>query len=103
MSSKLFGLLGFGAKAGKLSYGMASTLEAMQKKKSFLVLAAGDVSKKSQKEISFSCNKYNVRFIPLSVDMERLSLAVGRRCGIISVNDKGFADAILEQFGKADI
>ncbi len=103
MNSKIFGLLGFASKAGKLSYGMAATLETMGKKKSFLVIAASDVSEKSQKEISFSCQKYNVNIIHPDADMDALSVAIGRRCGIISVNDKGFADAVLEQCGKSEI
>ena len=103
MNSKIFGLLGFASKAGKLAYGMANTLEAIKKGKSLLVIAAGDISPNSNKEISFFCNKYNVKLISLSENMEAMSSAIGRRCGIISVNNKGFADAISEQYGKADI
>jgi hypothetical protein len=29
------------------------------------------------------------------VTVEKLSAAVGRKCGVISVNDNGFADAIF--------
>lgn len=100
MNSKMLTLLGFAAKAGKLSYGMDTTVTAIKGKKSHLVIAAADISEKSRKEILFYKTKYNTEVILSNINMDELSHAVGKKCGIISVNDDGFAKAIYEL--KAD-
>lgn len=95
MNNKVLTLLGFAAKAGKLSYGMDMAVTSVKSKKSFLVVAAFDVSEKSKKEITFHTNNKNVSFIVLTdIDIDTLSKAVGKKCGIISVNDSSFAEAI---------
>ncbi len=96
MSDKILTLLGFAAKAGKLSYGFDSVKTALSQKKSKLVLTANDVSPKSQKEVMFFSDKFKTAAMVLNeYDMETVSHAVGRKCGIISVNDSSFADGVL--------
>ncbi len=95
MNNKILTLLGFASKAGKLSFGMDMSLASIKAGKSYLVVAANDVSDKSKKEINFHTQNKNVPFITLTDEnIETVSKAVGRKCGIISVNDKSFADAI---------
>ncbi len=97
MNSKILTLLGFASKAGKLSYGMNSTTETIKRGKSKLAVLSGEVSAKSQKEINFHSEKNNVRVIVLDdCNIQTLSEAVGKKCGIISVNDISFADGILK-------
>ena len=68
---------------------------ALEKGKSKLVVVACDVSEKSKKEIRFFSNNKDVKVLTLeSITIKTVSEAVGRNCGIISVNDNGFADAI---------
>ncbi len=94
-SSKTLTLLGFAAKALKLDYGMQKSIEAIKKNRSKLIITASDLSEKSKKEILFYATKQNVRLVTSDVTIEKLSTAVGRKCGVISVNDNGFADAIF--------
>ena len=93
--NKVLTLLGFASKAGKLSFGMNESKISLEKNKSKLIVIAGDVSEKSKKEIKFvSCQK-NINVLTFeSITIETVSRAVGRKCGIISVNDAGFSDAI---------
>ena len=101
MESKILTLLGFASKAGRLSFGFASSLEAVNKKKSKLLLVASDISEKSKKEIRFAAEKNGVEIINLqSTDTNTLSHSVGRNCGIISVNDDSFASAVAENYGR---
>ncbi len=93
--NKTLTLLGFASKALKLEYGMQKTIEALKKNRSKLIVTASDLSEKSKKEILFYANKQNIRLLTLDVTVENLSTAVGRKCGVISVNDNGFADAIF--------
>ncbi|MBQ3547762.1 MAG: ribosomal L7Ae/L30e/S12e/Gadd45 family protein [Clostridia bacterium] len=95
MNNKILTLLGFASKAGKLSFGMDMSLASIKAGKSFLIVCAGDVSAKSKKEINFHTLNKNVPFIVLTDEnIDTVGKAVGRKCGIISVNDKSFADAI---------
>ena len=97
MSSKILTLLGFASKAGKLSYGMSDSLASLKKNISKIVISASDTSEKSKKELTFYAQKYNTESLVLNnCPADTLSKAVGRRCSVISVNDKGFADAILK-------
>lgn len=96
MKTKVLTLLGFAAKAGKLNYGFEATIGSLKLKKSSLVLTANDLSPKSLKEIKYFTDKFGVAHISLEgTDMKTLSDAVGRKCGIVSVNEKGFAESIL--------
>ena len=95
MNNKTLTLLGFAAKAGKLSFGMDMTCASIKAGKSFLVVCANDVSDKSKKELSFHAQKKEVPLIVLTDNnIETVGKAVGRKCGILSVNDKSFAEAI---------
>lgn len=97
MNSKILTLLGFASKAGKLSYGMAETLVSLKKGISGMVMAAADTSDKSKKELIFHAQKCSTEsFIFTDLTAEDLGKAVGRACTVVSVNDKGFADAIYK-------
>lgn len=97
MKNKVLTLLGFASKAGKLAYGFEAVVGSVKNGKSYLVLTADDVSPKSLKEIKYFTDKFGVKHLPLvGMDMKTLSDAVGRKCGIVSVNEKGFAESILK-------
>ncbi len=103
MNNKLIALLGFAAKAGKLSFGFEASITSIRAGKSRLVLSACDISPKSSKEVSFFANKGNVTHITLKgIDIKAVSDAVGRKCGIVSVNDSGFADSIMTAYKQDD-
>ena len=93
--NKSLTLLGFASKALKLEYGMQKSIEAIKKNRSKLIVTANDLSEKSKKEILFYATKQNIRLLTIDVTVENLSTAVGRKCGVISVNDNGFAAAIF--------
>lgn len=93
--------MGFARKAGKLSMGFAASKEALSAKRSSLIVVAFDVSPKTEKEIRFFAK--SVPTVKSEKTIEEISAAIGFRAGIVSVNDQGFADAILKQIqGKAN-
>ena len=101
MNNKILALLGFASRAGKLSFGMNAAIESIFKCKSRLCIVASDVSAKSLKEINFHAMKNNVRVIILDdCNINMLSAAIGRRCGILSVDDNSFADGIIGAANK---
>lgn len=97
MSQKILTLLGFASKAGRLSFGMNAAVSAINSRKAKLIVCAADVSKKSQKEITYFADKHNLPVKVISEDKSVLSSAVGKSCGMLSVNDQGFAQSILSQ------
>lgn len=97
MNKKVLSLLGFASKAGKIGCGFEATLWSVKTKKAKLVVISDEISEKSRKEILFFAGKGNIKTTVLNgTDIQTISNAVGKKCGIVCVNDKGFADAILE-------
>ncbi|MBR5121106.1 MAG: ribosomal L7Ae/L30e/S12e/Gadd45 family protein [Oscillospiraceae bacterium] len=94
MNDKVLGLLGFASKSGNLSFGMDSTKESLAKAKTKLILVAADISPKSLKEITFFADKHGKEVISVEYSSDTLASATGRKGGILSVNDEGFAKAI---------
>lgn len=100
MNDKILTLLGFAAKANKLSYGFDAVCGALSQNKSELVLIANDVSPKSKKEVLFFSDKFKTQAVVLNdYNMQTISHAVGRKCGIISVNDTSFVNGIKTAIG----
>lgn len=93
----ILSLLGFAAKAGKLSFGTHASEFAVTSRKAELICVAKDISQKSVKEFKFKAQKHNIPVVILSgIDSATVSSKVGKACGILAVNDKGFAEAILK-------
>ena len=98
MTDKALNLLQFAAKAGKLSYGTHATEWSIEKAKAKLVCVANDISEKTVKELKFKASKTGVKvFVLENTDTEAVSKALGKRCGIVSVNDDSFSKAIIEK------
>ena len=96
-SEKILSLLGFAAKAGKLSFGTHATEFAIESGRAKLVLAAEDISEKSVKELKFKADKKSITVLNLNgISTATLSKRVGKNCGILAVNESGFADAIMK-------
>lgn len=96
LNDKILTLLGFASKAGKLSYGFDAVKTALSQKKSKLLLIANDISPKTQKEIMYFGDRFKTKVIALELfNIETVSHAVGHRCGVISVNDISFSEALI--------
>ena len=97
MTDKILSLLGFASKAGKLSFGTHATEWAISSGKAKLVLAANDISERSVKELKFKASDKIPVKVLLEIDIDTLSKKVGKSCGIVAVNDDGFASALLNE------
>ena len=98
MNNKILSLLGFASKSGNLSFGFSSCLEALNRKKAKLIVCGADLSEKTKKEITFHAQKTGVEVLTLkTVDIFTLSNSIGHKCGIISVNETGFAKSLKEE------
>ena len=82
-------------RAGKLTPGSAAVREAITKKRAKLVLIAADISAKSEKEIKFAANG-KTPIIRIEHTIFEITSAIGIKAGIISIDDQGFASAIIK-------
>ena len=78
MINKIYGLIGITAKAGKITFGTDSTLEALEKRKIKLVIIAKDASEKLKENFNFICNKNNIEIITYG-NIEDISKAIGKQ------------------------
>ena len=95
-SEKVINLLTVCRRAGRLVMGFDSVKDKMMNGEVFLVLTASDISPKTKKEVLFIAEQNGVPVIEIETDMDGLWKAIGRRTGIIGINDEGFSN----QFGK---
>lgn len=89
--TKVLSMLGMARRAGKLQAGFERCEAAVKSGRAALTLACSDISHKTQKELSFVCDKYRVTFISTDLTIAELSDAIGVRAGLAAICDNGFA------------
>lgn len=92
MNDKLLSLLGIARRAGRLTLGFDAASESMHKGKTQLLLLACDMSERTMRNIQNTARQTDTVTIVTDRSMEQLGAAIGKTAGIISVNDKGFAE-----------
>ena len=81
---KLLSLLGLARRAGKVEPGFDAAVGAARSGKAYLLLAAGDISEKTVKNLRYEGDRAGAATLR----------ACGARAGVLAVTDKGFAKAI---------
>ena len=69
-------------------------LETIAKSKAKLILYANDFSQNSLKPVLLQAHKQNVRVLEVNRTKDEISFSLGKLCGVLSVEDKGFADKL---------
>lgn len=96
MTNQLLSLLGIAQRAGKLAWGRDAAVESLRKGKASLVLLACDLSAKTVEGICFEANRQGVAAVQVCETIESISRAIGKRGGIVAINDNGFAEKLNE-------
>lgn len=91
MDNKLFGLLSICRKSGRMAFGFDMSKEAAEKGKAQLIVLASDISPKTEKEVRFFSDKYNVKTVKTGYTIDDFFHGIGKKVGIIAVCDNGFA------------
>lgn len=91
---KLLSLLGLARRAGKIEPGYDAAVSAARGGKAALLLAAGDISEKTVKNLRYEGDRAGVATLRVSAGMEELGRACGMRAGVLAITDKGFAKAV---------
>ena len=91
-NEKVLALLGFCRKAGKLTVGT----ERIKSGGYCLVMLAGDISEKTEKELTFQAQKGRAVVIRLSCTAQEVAHATGTTAGVVTTADEGFCKALLQ-------
>lgn len=94
MNDKILSLLGLCRRAGKLVIGADPCIDSIKKGKAMLIIYARDFSQNSIKPVMAQAHSNNVRMLVIERTKDELSFSVGKLCGVLSVEDKGFADKL---------
>ncbi len=97
ITDNLKGILGLCRRAGKMSIGHDAAVSSIKKRKSFLSITCRDTSARLKREIADECEfeHRNIPYIDADFDMKELSLCIGTRAGVISIDDRGFAKKLI--------
>ncbi|MCI9272926.1 MAG: 50S ribosomal protein L7ae [Clostridiales bacterium] len=90
-SDRLLSLLGLARRAGRLSLGNDAAISSVEDGASALVLLANDVSPRTAKGVELAAEDAAVDVMRIAHTMDEISMALGKRCGVVSVDDAGFA------------
>ncbi len=94
------GLLSMCRKAGRLVLGMDEVKTSCLRHEAKCVLTASDFSDNSLREIERICARVKIPMIKIQKTMDDISASVGKRCGVMSVTDRGFADAVTKKLSE---
>lgn len=90
-SGKLLSLMGLARRAGRLSLGSDAVIEALREGKARLVILAQDLSPKSAGGVRYAAEESGTKVVQIPETMDEISMALGKRTGIVAINDAGFA------------
>ncbi|MGN0604065.1 MAG: L7Ae/L30e/S12e/Gadd45 family ribosomal protein [Oscillospiraceae bacterium] len=100
MENKLFGLLSICRKSGRMAMGFDMSKEAAEKGRAELIILASDISPKTEKEVRFFSDKHSVKTVKTNFTIDDFFHGIGKKVGIITVCDKGFAQKAQSLIGE---
>ncbi|MBW7572868.1 L7Ae/L30e/S12e/Gadd45 family ribosomal protein [Caproiciproducens faecalis] len=96
MNEKILHLLGIARRAGRLSLGNDAAIESLRKGSTRLVLLAADLSPRTAGGVRQAAEEEGTAVASCGATMDEISMALGKRTGVVAVNDAGFAKKLLE-------
>ena len=100
MNDKFLSLLGMARRSGRVSLGHDAVINSIVRSRAKLCVMSKEASERLQKEIKHACT-YENKNIPVIVtdySLMELSSAVGSKAAVISVDDEGFAKALIAKY-----
>ena len=93
---KVYRMLGFAQKAGKVHAGEEAVLSKLNKKSASLLLVSEDATKDTKEKMERSAIRFSIPFAIFGTKAE-LGLAVGKSPrNSVLIMDRGFADTLLK-------
>jgi ribosomal protein L7Ae-like RNA K-turn-binding protein len=101
MKNSVLSLLGIARRAGRLSLGHDAVDEALKKREAKLIILAQDVSVRTATHAQKAAEQAGVPWLALADSMQEIGVALGKKAGVIAVNDQGFAKRLTELANEA--
>ncbi len=97
MTNNLNGFLGLCRKANKMTMGHDAVVTSIKSGNSKLCITCIDASPRLKKEISDECSfkGRNIKYIDAPFTMSELGLSIGKKVGVISIDEEGFANKLF--------
>ena len=103
MDRRLKGILGIAYKAGRICTGESKAIEAIRKKKAFMLLLSSDASNNTVKKFQNSCKTYNIPFLIIDDTKYEFGRVFGKPYTVsCAVCDEGFSKKITEISERID-
>ncbi len=102
MNDKFLSLLGMARRSGKMSLGHDAAINAIVKNKAKLCVMSSDGSERLKREMHHACT-FNNKNIPLLITdytLSELSVAIGSKAAVLTVDDEGFGKALTERYNE---
>ena len=93
-------LLSFAVKAGKVSFGHDACKQSLRRQTACMLLAAADASPRLTEEMRGLGE--NLPFAATDLTIVDIGRRLGRRAAVLTVNDRGFADSLMENLNAAE-
>ena len=103
LKNNIYGLLGLARRAGKISFGTESSMEAIEKRKAKFVIVAKDASDRTKKIFENIAQEKNIPF-RIAGTIEEISNSIGQiNKAVVTVNDENFSKEILKRIDGGEI
>ena len=96
MVNKVLGLVGLATKAGKVISGTDVCIEAINKRKVWIIIIATDAAERTKENFKFLCKDTNVKLIEFGL-IDEVSKAIGKENrAVVGIRDKKFAEQVIK-------
>ena len=101
-NDRFFRMLGLARRAGKLAIGTPLTLDALHRRRAFLLLVSEGASASTRKKMETQSAYYHVPLFALNISPEELARLLGKQAPVVSVavTDEHFATELTKSSGK---
>ena len=96
MNDKFLSLLGLARRAGKISLGHDAAKDSANRKKAKLIVLAADTSERLKEEFKTKAQDTHTDILLSLYTIKEISVAVGSKAGILTVDDEGFSKRLRE-------
>ena len=96
VNNKILGLIGFAAKARRVSFGADSVEMQIKKRKVHIVIVAEDSSQRTKDKFTKLCSEYKIPIFVLG-QIDELSKAIGKlNKAILGIEDRNLSNEIVK-------
>ncbi|MBQ4313746.1 MAG: ribosomal L7Ae/L30e/S12e/Gadd45 family protein [Clostridia bacterium] len=96
MNDRILSLLGLMRRAGRLTLGFDAVCDSVKKGDSSLVVTAKDISDGSLRKLRNNLDGLGTEIVGIPYAMEDIGAALSKKVRIISINDSGFAERLMQ-------